>query len=193
MMDFDLDRFPVRSSTRDGTPYSIRALTESDEQQFRDFHTVIPEREQLFIRNQIRDGSLFRDWMEDSSFETVLPLGAFVDGQLVSIGVLKQRPGGWKRHIGVVYLLTHPEYRGLGIIDQLLEQVITSATNSGLRRLESELNGDRVTAIEALGKAGFEELLRLSGYVQDMASEYHDYVLMGMNLIPSLEHISAGD
>lgn len=154
---------------------------------------MIPEREQLFIRNEIRDGSLFKKWLDDPEFEQFLPLGAFLDGRLGAIGVLELRMGGWKRHIGKVYVLTHPEYRGQGMIQQLIAEIVTSASDWGLRFLESELNGERVSAIEALGMAGFEELLRVDNYIQDMQAESHDYVLMSMRLQPSLEYISAGD
>jgi hypothetical protein len=60
MADPDIGRFPVRVTLRDGSPCSIRPLQTSDESAFREFHTAIPEREQLFVRNQIADGSLFR-------------------------------------------------------------------------------------------------------------------------------------
>ncbi len=193
MMDTILERFPVRTVLRDELPCSVRPLEEADESAFRDFHRVIPEREQLFIRSQIRDGTLFREWLGEPSFETNLPLMAFVDGRLTAMCLLHQRPGGWKRHIGLVTFLTHPDYHGLGLIDRLLEIIIEVAKESGLLRLESELNGERESAIEALGSAGFEELVRLPGYIQDMKAQYHDYVLMGMKLIPAYEHLGAGD
>ena len=47
--------------------------------------------------------------------------------------------------------------------------------------------------MDALAKAGFSELVRLPMYVQDMQQAYHDYVLMGMNLAPNQDLLSAGD
>ena len=193
MLDYMLDQFPVRKDLQDGSPCSIRPPEATDEEPFRAFHQVIPEREQLFIRNRIRDGSLFREWTSDPSFETNLPLLAFVDGHLTAMALLYQRPGGWKRHVGKVSFLTHPEYHGLGLIDCLLEKIIEAARHCGLSRLESEINGERETAIKALQTAGFEELVRLPRYIQDMDSEFHDYVLMGMELTPSFENLGAGD
>lgn len=193
MLDMELERFPVRTVLRDGSPCSLRPPALSDEAAFRDFHQVIPEREQLFVRSRLRDGSLFREWMADESFEETLPLLAFLDGHLVAMGLLRQRPGGWKRHIGKVAFLTHPEFHGRGLIDCLLAEIIAAAKACGLTRLESELNGERHSAIEALGKAGFEELVRLPEYIQDMQAEYHDYVLMGMELVPEFDCLGAGD
>lgn len=172
---------------------SIRLMTEDDEAAFRSFHTVIPEREQLFIKSEIRDGSLFRRWMSQPELGRHIALLAFVDGELSAIGSLHQRLGGWKRHIGDVYFHTHPHFRGFGILDKLRDAVIDIARHSGLTRLESELNGERTSAIQSMAAAGFRELLRLPDYVQDMRANCHDYVLMGMDLMPAYENLGTGD
>lgn len=186
-------RDPVRVELQDRTPCSIRRMEAGDEPVFRDFHAVIPEAEQLFIKSKIRDGSLFREWMVDPESGATIPLLAFVDGRLVAMGSLHQRLGGWKRHIGKVYFLTHPEFRGLGLLDALLEQVVGLSRSLGLTKLESELNGERQVAIESLAAMGFRELVRLPDYICDMRAEYHDYVLMGMDLVADFEDLGAGD
>ncbi len=193
MREIALADFPVRLELKDGTPFSIRTMEMSDEGAFRDFHSVIPEAEQLFIRAKIKDGSLFREWMESPDREDHVVLLAHIDGTLVAMGTLHLRPGGWKRHIGRVYFLTHPDYRGLGLIDEFLGPIVNISRQLGLTKLESELNGERVSAIEAMGAAGFAELIRLPNYIQDMKAEYHDYVLLGLNLVADYENLGAGD
>ena len=193
MEDLSLKQYPIRSVLRDGSPCSIRPLEKSDEATFRNFHQVIPEREQLYVRSQIRDGILFRKWLADDGCENYLPLLAFIDDRMVALGVLRQRPGGWKRHIGKVSFLTHPEFHGLGLIDLLLDEIVESARERGLLRLESEVNGERQTAIKSMAMAGFRELVRIPDYVHDMQAEPHPYVLMGMELIASFENLGAGD
>ena len=183
----------TRLELADGSPCSIRKMEPGDEPSFREFHSVIPEEEQLFIKSKIRDGSLFREWMSDPQGEEHIVLLAFVDGRLVAMGSLHQRLGGWKRHLGKVYFLTHPEYRGLGLLDRLLEMIIEISGELGLTKLESELNGERKVAIDSLGAMGFRELVRLPDYIRDMKAESHDYVLMGMELVADFENLGAGD
>ena len=190
MLEIALDRYPVRTTLTDGSPCTIRPLEDGDEGIFRDFHLVIPDREQLFVRKRIQDGTLFEEWSKDPS---CLPLLAFIDGKLVALGVLEQRRGGWKRHIGKVAFLTHPDYHGKGLLDNLLKEIVHAAEWCGLTRLESELNGERENAIKSLGMFGFEELARVPDYIQDRQAHYHDYVLMGMELVASFEHLGAGD
>jgi len=187
------DRYPRRTTLADGAPCSIRPLQAEDEGVFRSFHRSIPEAERLFVHRDVLDGSLVRSWTSDPSYELTLPLMAFVDGHPTALGVLGSRPGGWKRHIGKVTLLTHPDHHGRGLIDRLLEELVEVARDRGLTRLESEFNGERRRGIKALATFGFEELVRLPGYVQDMHADYHDYVLMGLNLVPEEDNLGAGD
>lgn len=193
MLELVYDQFPIRCSLRDGSPCSIRLMNEQDEPVFREFHSIIPEENQLFIRSKIKDGSLFNEWMANPETGEHLALLTFVDGQLVAIGSLHQRQGGWKRHIGKVYFLTHPDFRGQGLINLLLDPIVAIAGNLGLTQLDSELNGERETAIESLGSVGFSELVRLPDYIRDMKARPHDYVLMGKNLVPDYENLGTGD
>lgn len=193
MLDVLKDQFPIRFNLPDGAQCTIRPIMDEDEPAFRGFHEVIPEEEQLFIRSQIKDGSLFKEWISDRENIQHFALLAYVDGRLVAMGSLHQRPGGWKRHIGRVYFLTHPEFRGLGILDELLKILVKIATQIGLTKLESELNGERKVAIESMATIGFHELVRLPSYIRDMQAVSHDYVLMGMNLFAEYENLGAGD
>ena len=192
-MENALEKFPVSTVLSDGRRCLIRPIEPEDKRAFQEFHAAIPDREQLFVMNQIKDGSLFRKWIADPGFGKDLPLLALVDGRLVAIGSLHQRLGGWKRHIGKVFFLTHPDFRGLGLVDRLLEEIIEVSRHAGLTKLESEINGERKAAIQSLAAAGFAELLRIPNYIQDMQAEHHDYVLMGMELVASFEDLGAGD
>ncbi len=193
MLEVALEKFPVHTALEDGTPCVVRPLEPSDESAFRELHFVIPEEHRLFIKQRIQDGSLFREWCTEPDFEKNLPLLAFIDARLVALGTLHQRQGGWKRHIGKVTMLTHPDHRGLGLIDRLVGEIVQVARHCGLTRLEAELNGERKVAIKAMATAGFNELVRLPGYIQDMQGDYHDYVLMGLDLMPSEETLGVGD
>ncbi|MEM6279383.1 MAG: GNAT family N-acetyltransferase [Verrucomicrobiota bacterium] len=187
------DQFPITHDLPDGRECEIRPIQDEDEADFRGFHEVIPEEEQLFIRSKIKDGSLFQEWIEDRESVEYFALLAFVGEKLVAMGSLQQRPGGWKRHIGLVSFLTHPQFRGLGILDELLAALVKISTQIGLTKLESELNGERKAAIESMEAIGFRELVRLPHYIRDMKAESHDYVLMGLNLFGEFEDLASGD
>lgn len=193
MIDYALEKYPVRRPLKNQIQCLIRPLQQEDESAFERFHAEVPERERFLIKHRYTDSSLFREWEKQSDFEKTLPLVAFADGQLVGHATLNQRTGGWKRHIGMVGVLTHPEFRGIGLVGLLIDELIEVARHCGLTRLEAEFNGERDTAIRTFKENGFDELVRLPEYLRDMDAKYHDFVLLGMNLATDIELTGAGD
>ena len=119
-------------SVRNGKPCIIRPISKRDEVKLQQFFQAVPEQERLFIKKRPTDIRVVREWCLKSDFEKNLVL-LLLDGNRVAGEVtLHQRQGGWKRHIGVVTVLTHPDYRGVDAAKILVEQIIdeTSRANA---------------------------------------------------------------
>lgn len=191
-LEFALDKYPVNVRLRDGTECVVRPLQRQDEARLRKFFEVVPEEERLFIKRPVRDKRLLRDWCSKIDYEHNLMLLMLAKGKVIGEATLHQRHGGWKRHIGLLTMLTHPDHRGLDVAKLLVQEIIHVAPYIGLKKLEAELNGDRKVAIRALMHLGFRELVRLRDYLRDMKYRPHDYVLFGLDLITDEEYTSAG-
>lgn len=191
-LEFALDKYPVETRLRDGTECTIRPLQRQDEVRLRKFFEAVPEEERLFIKRRIGDKRVLRDWCCKIDYEVNLPLVMLNRGRIIGEATLHQRTGGWKRHIGLVTLLTHVDYRGLDVSKLLVQEIVHVAPYCGLKKLEAEVNGERKIAIRALMQLGFRELVRLRDYLRDMKYRPHDYVLLGMDLITDEEYTSAG-
>jgi RimJ/RimL family protein N-acetyltransferase len=187
-----LERFPVELKLRDGTPCVIRVVGKRDDSKLQRFFQAVPELERLFIKQRPTDRAVLRQWCHHPDFEENLPLLMLHGDKVIGEATLHQRRGGWRRHIGLVTVLTHPDYRGKDVAKLLVDEIIIIAQHLGLRRLEARFNGERTVAIRALESLGFEELLRLPDYVLDMQSQPHDYVLLGMDLRTAEEYASPG-
>ena len=193
MIEFALDKFPVRHLLRNGVQCLVRPLQKDDQASLQRFHQAIPPADRFLIKHRITDSALFHGEAQELDFEQNLPLLALADGQIIGHATLHQRPGGWKRHIGMVGALTHPEYRGIGLIKVLIDELVEVACHCGLTKLEAEFNGDRSTAIHNFKECGFDELARIPAYLQDMHANEYDWVLMGMKLTIDAENAGAGD
>jgi L-amino acid N-acyltransferase YncA len=191
-IELALDKYHIKPGCGDGHNCEIRPLVKEDEQLIKDFYLKIPEYERLFIKRRVNDGEIFHDWCENIDYESNLPLLAIRDGIIIAEATLHQRQGGWKRHIGLVSELTHPDFRGKGLSEILLREIIELAQHAGLRKLETEINGERDTAIHGFAEVGFQELARVPNYVQDMDLIMHDYVLMGMDISTPEEYAGLG-
>lgn len=193
MLEFALDRYPLRLCLPDGLEAGIRPLDCYDEEMFQKFMLEVPEVDRLHIKEPLSDRSLFHRWCQEIDYGSNLPLFAFDDDNLAAVGTLHQRHGGWRRNIGSVSVMTHPNYRGRGLVNVLLAELIDLSKHDGLSKLEAEFLGDSEDGIRVFSAVGFDELVRLPSYVQDMEAGYHDYVLMGMDLMPPEEFCMAGD
>lgn len=187
-----IEKYPVSKTFKGEVKTELRPLQHQDEIALGDFFLAIPEHERLFIKGRINDRTLFKNWCSDIDPESFFSLLVFHEGKIIAEGLLHQRQGGWKSHIGLIRLLVHPEFRDIGISEALIEELVEAAQHAGLLRLEMEINGEREIAIRSFTAMGFNELARIPGYVQDMKSGFHDYVLLGRSIRTDEEYAGLG-
>jgi GNAT superfamily N-acetyltransferase len=191
-LEYALEKYPIKVKLRDGTDCVVRPVQKRDEAKLQKFFLVVPEEERLFVKCNVSDRSLFQGWCRRADFEQNLPLLMLHGSRVAGEATLHQRRGGWKRHIGLITVLTHPEYRGRDVAKTLVAELVEIARQLGLKKLEAELNGERKVAILALEQLGFRELYRLPDYVLDMQCVSHDYVVLGMDLLTDEEFAGVG-
>jgi GNAT superfamily N-acetyltransferase len=190
--EYALEKFPLELKLRDGTAATVRPLGRRDGKRLQKFLINVPEEERLFIKQSLTNSGTVQEWCKHPDFDHNLPLLLLHEQKVIGMATLHQRQGGWKRHIGMITLLTHPQFRGLDISKVLVSELIEIARHAGLRRLEAELNGERKIALKVLARLGFSELAHLYGYVLDMKAAPHDYVLLGLNLKVDEEYAGVG-
>lgn len=192
LTELALEKYPLALKLRDGTSVTVRPIGKRDETKLHKFLLSVPEEERLFIKQPLFDRLVVRDWCRHPDFDRNLPLLMLHGQKVIGEATLHQRLGGWKRHIGLVTLLTHPEYRGRDVSKVLVEELMEIARHSGLRRLEAEINGERKIAFKTLSQLGFGKLMQLEDYVLDMKAVTHDYVLLGLDLKTDEEFLGVG-
>src|ERR1035437_2754271 len=110
-----LEDFPKVIPLKNGLECQLRPLQTDDESAFHEFFLAVPEQERLFIKHRVIERELIRDWCQNIDLGRNLPLLALTSGKIVGCSTLHQHLGGWRRHIGRVSVLVHPEYRGRGV------------------------------------------------------------------------------
>lgn len=191
-LELELQKLPREIKLKDGLKVALRALRKDDEKRFHEFFLAVPERERIFIKHRVTDAAVIRDWCQNIDLGRNLPLLAITDGKIIGDVTLHQQLGGWKRHIGRVSVLVHPQFRGRGLAKAVVHEVVEIARNSGLEKLEAEFIGEQEAAIHTFAMLGFSNLLRLEDYVRDMQAISHDYVLMGLALKTDEEYAGVG-
>jgi len=192
MLDTVLESYPKRIAVKKGFKCTLRPLESGDEKMFHQFFQAIPEHEKLFIKHRVSDPKVIKAWCKNIDLGRILPLLAFDGRKIIADASLHQQLGGWKRHIGRVSILVHPEYRGRGLGRAMVEELLDIARQIGLEKIEAEFLGDQREAIKLFGLLGFRTLLLLPDYVKDMQAITHDYVLMGADLKTDEEYAGVG-
>jgi ribosomal protein S18 acetylase RimI-like enzyme len=146
----------------------------------------------MFIKHRVAEIETIRDWCRNIDYGRNLPLVGLVGGKIAGDATLHQQLGGWKRHVGRVSVLVHPEFRGRGLARALISEIIEIARQVGLEKVEAEFIGDQAAAIKMFALLGFSQLLRLENYVKDMQAVSHDYILMGLELKTDEEYAGVG-
>ncbi|MCX8092095.1 MAG: GNAT family N-acetyltransferase [Verrucomicrobiae bacterium] len=191
-LELELQKFPKDIALKDGTRVTLRPLQRDDEKKLHEFFQAVPELERMFIKHRVTDPAVIRDWCQNIDLGRHLPLLALHRDRIVGDATLHQQLGGWKRHIGRVSVLVHPEFRGRGLARALVHEIVEIARNIGLEKVEAEFIAEQKAAIHLFAMMGFSELLRLENYVKDMQAISHDYVLMGLNLTTDEEYAGVG-
>jgi GNAT superfamily N-acetyltransferase len=191
-LELELHKFPTEIRLKDGSKCKLRPLRKDDEKAFHEFFLGVPAQERMFIKHRVTEIEVIRDWCHNIDLGRNLPLLAEVDGKIVGDATLHQQLGGWKRHIGRVSVLVHPQHRGRGLARALVHEIVEIARNIGLEKVEAEFIGEQEAAIKMFAILGFSNLVRLESYVKDMQALSHDYVLMGLDLKTDEEYAGMG-
>ena len=146
----------------------------------------------MFIKHRVQDLKVIHDWCKNIDYGRNLPLLGLIDGKIVGDATLHQQLGGWKRHIGRVSVLVHPEFRGRGLARALITEILDIARRAGLEKVEAEFIGEQAAAVKMFAMLGFRQLVRLDDYVKDMQAITHDYLLMGLDLKTDEEYAGVG-
>jgi GNAT superfamily N-acetyltransferase len=191
-IELELQKFPKVAALKDGKKATLRPLRRDDEKDFHKLFLAIPEPERMFIKHRVTELEVIRDWCRNIDYGRNLPLVALIGGKIVGDATLHQQLGGWRRHIGRVSVLVHPEFRGRGLARALVGEIIDIARSAGLERVEAEFIGEQEAAIKMFAMLGFSQLLWLEDYVKDMQAICHDYILMGLELKTDEEYAGVG-
>ncbi len=187
-----LEKYPRTVSLKTGLSYQIRPLRPTDETAFHEFFLAAPQTERMFIKHRVTELKVIRDWCQNIDYGRNLPLLATTSNQIMGVATLHQQLGGWKRHIGRISVIVHPHFRARGIARTLVAELIETARDFGLERLEAEFITEQERAIKVFSLLGFNKLLFLADYVKDMQAISHDYVLMGFELVTDEEYAGMG-
>ena len=166
------------SKLKDGTTVTLRPMVREDEDALYQFFERLPDDLLMFIRHNVRDRRVVREWSETLDYDRVLPMIALVGEEIVADATLHRVPHGWKRHIGRVRVVVSPRFQSLGLATLMLNELVELGHELGLEKLWAEIPLDSVGAIRACRNAGFACKAVIEELVKNAQNQNLDILIM---------------
>lgn len=175
-------RFPTTAKLANKRDVKLRLMTADDGDRILAFARSLPEEDLLFLRIDITDPEVVRNWTERLEAGTTLTLIAEANGELAGYGNLLRGDTAWQRHLGEIRLLTGRSFRGLGLGRILAEAIFQAARDLGLSKLTAQMTPDQKGAIATFERLGFRPEALLQDFVIDRAGRTRDLIVMAYDV-----------
>lgn len=178
-----LDDYPKEITLKDGTVLILRPMVREDEEGLLEFFAGIPEKERLYLRNDVINPEVVRQWTAALDYDRVLPILAVTeDGRIVGNATLHSGEYSWNRHLGNIRLTVLPEFRGKGLARTLIGEVFAHALTTDLQKIVSEIVLLQEDVRMAFNQLGFKTEAVLKEHHLDPRGVKHDVIILSNDI-----------
>jgi len=181
------EKFPKEVKLLDGSKLIVKPLTEDDiEQSFR-FFQDLPEDVRLYMPEDVTKEDVVRRRIKQDDLYQYHRLAVFDKDKIVADGVIKRETFNWKRHLGEIQVVIHPDYQRKGLGTILIHELYSMANLLGIKMLYTQILEEQQGALQIFSKLGFKKELVKKGHIKDLYSQKHDLNVMTCNLEETLK------
>ena len=139
------------------------------------FFARIPDGEQAFLKENVRDPGTVAAWRRAGPARREVA----IDDTGMLVGVVSVIPElGWSDHVGQVLLVVDPAHRGQGIGRELARAALVQALALGLSKVIVEIVADQQPAITMFSSLGFDAEALLRAHIRDRNGDFRDLVIL---------------
>jgi L-amino acid N-acyltransferase YncA len=176
------DKFPFEKTLPSGLKIQVRNLNPADKDRLWAFFREIPVQDKLYLQEDLSVPEVAEEWCNNLDYCSMMPVVALSEDKIIGYVILRHESRSWKRHMGMVRLVVHPDFRQKGIASFLLHQIIDLAMHCGLEKLQAEFMAEQEIAIRLFEHSGFVTVATVPRMVIDMNGKSHDFILMVYNM-----------
>lgn len=173
--------YPCTVTLPDETKVSLRLMTPDDAQRVTQFVRDLPEDDSLFLRLNLADPAVTKQWLERQEGGQALALMAEVNGEMAGYASLHFSQTVWQRHLGEIRVQVGRRYRGRGLGRALATEIFALARDRGLRKIIAQMTPDQKGAIATFERLGFNAEALLQDFVMDRNGRTRDLIMMSLD------------
>jgi RimJ/RimL family protein N-acetyltransferase len=170
--------YPIQLKLRDGHSATIRLMQPDDLDKIVDFARSLPADDLLFLRTDITDRHVVKQWVDNIKNGHTITLLAEVDGELAAYASVHLDQARWTRHIGEIRVITSSRFRGAGLGRRLVAEIFDLARSLGLKKITAQMTTDQTAARAAFERLGFQVEAMLADWVEDRRGRSRDLLVM---------------
>lgn len=154
----------------------------SVEQALLKFTQSLPAADLVFLRRDITQPDIVHDWMDDIGRGRTISVLAEENGEVIGYGNLHFSRQQWTRHIGEIRVLVGAKYRGLGLGERLVEELIKISRERGLLRVTANISANQPRVRAMFERLDFSAEALLTDWLKDRSHQKHDMVIMSREI-----------
>jgi L-amino acid N-acyltransferase YncA len=185
------DAFPKQIKLSDGTEVTIRRMEPEDSEKILAFAAKLPEEDLLFLRTDITDRQVVKQWAENIKKGHTITLLAEVGGEVAAYATVHLEQARWTRHVGEIRVNGSPRFRGRGLGKRLTAEIFELGKSLGLKKLAAMMTPDQAAARAAFERLGFRVEAVLADWVEDRGGHVRDMLIMTYDLAGFTDQVIA--
>lgn len=176
------EAFPKQVKLSDGTEVTIRRMQPEDQDKILAFAARLPEEDLLFLRTDITDKQVVKQWADNLKHGHTITLLAEVNGEVAAYASVHLEQARWTRRVGEIRVNGSQRFRGRGLGKRLTAEIFELAKALGLKKLTAMMTPDQVAARAAFERLGFRVEAILADWVEDRSGRVRDMLIMTHDL-----------
>lgn len=184
MYEFEKN-FPQTYKLKNGKEVEIRLLAPEHEEALNQFFASLPEAELTYFRTDVRKPETIRGWIENLDYKYRIRLAAFDKDRIIAEWAVLHRDHGWSRHVCEIRGMVHPDWRGLGLGNMLIYDLLSIAHELEKEKVIIEVLAQQKLVIRRFQKIGFHREALFKNHVKDARGRLQDLIVLSMELVPA--------
>jgi len=142
------------------------------------FYRSLPAEDLLYLRTDVTRSEVMDRWVEGIDSGQMFHLLAGYRGRIIADGELDYPDYGWSQHVGELRLVIDRAFRGSGLSQLLVQELLSLAAEEALLKVVVQMTVDQHAAISLFARLGFEREAVLRNHVQDQDGQLRDLLVM---------------
>jgi len=175
-------QFPKEIKLLDGSNLIVKLLYDDDFEKSFNFFQKLPEGDRQYLRVDVTKEDVVNRRMKQDDLHQHHRLVAIDNDKIVADATIYMEVYNWKKHLGEIRVIIHPDYRRKGLGTILIRELYVLANLLGIQILYVNIMEVQQGAQNIFSKLGFKKEIIKRGHVKDLNGKKHDLIIMSSNL-----------